>query len=193
MKQASVVATVILAVAVLLAAYAIGRLIRQARLDEPPAPPQQVAESNDANEAEAVMIIRLVNRTRQELTPEERARIKEERAERLAQTNNLTDEEKQKLRDDIRQKLRARGGTAGQIPQLAPEELEALARRWPEMSEEEREQAKAAFRARMQAQRSAGLRQPATMQGERPPAPNAPAKEAGAETPTAEPNAAGPN
>jgi hypothetical protein len=178
MKQASVVATVILAAAVLLAAYAIGRLIKQARLGEPSAPQEQVAEANDVNEAD---VMTRVGRSRGEPTPEERARLKEERAAALAQRDNLTDEEKEKLREEMRQKLRTRRGEPGQVPQLSHEEFEALAKRWPEMSEEEREQAKAAFRARMRGGRRPGLRRPA------------PAREPNAETPTAEPNAAGPD
>ena len=83
--------------------------------------------------------------------------------------------------EEMRQKLRARRGEPGQVPQLSHEEFEGLAKRWPEMSEEEREQAKAAFRARMRGARRPGLRQPAA------------ASEPNAETPTAEPNAAGPD
>lgn len=177
MKQSSVIATVILAAAVLLAAYAIGRLIRQARLDEPP--PQAVAEPNDANEAEAVMMSRRINRTRREMTAEEKARIKQERAEALAQRDDLTDEEKQKLRDDLRETLRVRGGAPGQVPQLSPEQLKSLSKQWPQMTEAEREQAKAAFRARMRSGRGSGSTQPA---------PNTPATEAAAQTPAAEPN-----
>jgi hypothetical protein len=183
MKQASVVATIILAVAVLLAAYAIGRLIRQARLDAPQPSHQQVAEPNDVDQPNAMISGRRINRPRKELTPEEKARNKQERADKLAQNSNLTDEEKAKRRDEMRQKLRPRRAEPGQVPQMSPEELEALAERWPQMSEEEKEQAKAAFRARMRGQGRQRPRRSETAAS----SPDAPAAEAKA----AEPNAVG--
>lgn len=183
MKQASVVATVILAAAVLLAAYAIGRLIRQTRLDAPAPSRQQVAEPNDVDQPNAMTSGRRINRPRKELTPEEKARNKQEREEKLAQRSNLTDEEKAQLRDEMRQKLRTRRAEPGQVPQMSPEELEALAERWPQMSEAEREQAAAAFRARMRGQGRRGPRRPETAAS----SPDAPAAEAKA----AEPNVAG--
>ena len=181
MKQASVVATVILAAAVLLAAYAIGRLIRQSRLDAPQPSNQQVAEPNDVGQPNAMTSGRRINRPRKELTPEEKARNKQERAEELAQRSNLTDEEKAKLRDEMRQKLRTRRAEPGQVPQMSPEELEALAERWPQMSEAEKEKAKAAFRARMQGQGRRGPRRSET----------APSNPPAAEGQAAEPNAVG--
>ncbi len=181
MKQASIVATVILAAAVLLAAYAIGRLIRQTRLDAPQPSHQQVAEPNDADQTNAMTPGRRSRRPRKELTPEEKAKNKQERADKLAERSNLTDEEKAQLRAEMRQKLRNKRAEPGQVPQMSPDQLEALAERWPQMSEAEKEQAKAAFRARMRGQ---GRRGPGRSEA----APNnPPATEAQA----AEPNAVG--
>jgi hypothetical protein len=182
MKQASLVATVILGVAVLLAAYAIGRLIRQARLEKTAPVPQEVTAPNDVNQADAVKMSRRINQTRPELTPEEKARIKQERAEKLEQMSNLTEAEEAQLRDEMRRELRARGAGPGRVPQLSPEDLAELRRRWPTMTDEER----AAFRAKMRGNRprAAASR----------PAPNeATAEQTAATASTGEPNAAGPN
>jgi len=146
MKQANVVASVILAAAVLLAAYAIGRLIRQARISTPEPQQQVVAEPNDANDRDAMVASQRINRRRKELTPEEKAALKAERAATLEQTKNLTEEDKLRLRDELRQQLRSKQGERGGVPRLSPEELASISRRWPSMTEEE----KAAFRARMQ-------------------------------------------
>lgn len=154
MKRASVVASVILAGAVLLAAYAIGRLIRQARLDVPETPAQRVVEPNDFNTPEAMTANRRINQKRKDPTPEELAREKQARAKKLAEMSNLTEEEKQQVRDEIRLGLRSKRREPGQVPQLSPEDLAEVKQRWPEMSEEE----KAAFRARIRGPRSARTR-----------------------------------
>lgn len=183
MKQASVVATVILAAAVLLGAYAIGRLIRQARLGEATPTSREVVAPNDVNQADAVMMSRRINQTRPELTQEDKARIKQERAEKLEQMNNLTDEEKAKLRDETRRELRVRDAGPGRVPQLSPEDLEELRQRWPTMSDEER----AAFRAKMRGRRPRAARVSGS-------APNETAADQTApEAQTVEPNAARPN
>jgi len=145
MKHLNVIASVILAAAVLLAAYAIGRLVRQARIVAPEPQPQLVAEPDEPNDQEAVIASRRIAQGRKEPTPEERAKIKEARAEKLAQMSNLTDEEKLQLRDEWREQLRSRRGEPGRVPRLSPEELEQISQRWHEMSDEEKQ----AFRARM--------------------------------------------
>ena len=145
MKHLNVVASVILAVAVLLAAYAIGRLIRQSRMEtvEPEAP--LVASPNDVSEPEAVNPGPAVSRRAQGPTQEERAKIKADRAKKLAEMDKLTDEEKLQLRDEWREQLRSRRGEPGRVPSLSPEELQQISQRWHEMSDEEKQ----AFRARM--------------------------------------------
>jgi len=176
MKRASVVASVILAGAVLLAAYAIGQLIRQARLDVPERPAERVVEPNDFNMPEAMTANRRIYQKRQDPTLEELARQKQERVEKIAAMKNLTEEEKQQLHEEIRRALRSKRREPGRIPQLSPEELKELSRRWPEMSEEEKEQEKAALRARLRGPRSARARasRPARSESSTPSEANAP-------------------
>ena len=169
MKRASVVATVILAVAVLLAAYAIGRLIRESRLDIPETVAQPVVEPNDFNVPEAMTAGRRINEKREEPTADELARRKQERAAKLAEMNNLTDEEEQQFRDEMRRSLSSKRREPGRIPQLSPEELKELSRRWPEMSEEE----KATVLGRRRGPR-VGAAQPVTSESSPPSDPNAP-------------------
>jgi len=141
MKQVSVVSTVILAVAVLVAAYAVGLLVRQARMDTPET--EQIAsEPNDVNTPDAVAASRRIGQRREAPTAEEKAKAKEGRAEKLAEVSELTDEERQQRRDAMREQFRTRRkGGPGQIPRLSPEELAKV----KNMSEEELR----AFRAKM--------------------------------------------
>ena len=189
MKQANIVASVILAAAVLLAAYAIGRLIRQARISRPEPQPQVVAEPNDANDRDAVTAGRRINRRRKELTPEEKAALQAERAAKLEQAKNRTEEDKLKLRDEMRQQLRTKRRERGGVPRLSPEELASISRRWPTMTEEE----KAAFRARMQGHEPVTLRRPDTTMSESPPSQNNATDPPAADAKTSEPNEADDN
>ncbi|MHC4521172.1 MAG: hypothetical protein ACYTAS_21465, partial [Planctomycetota bacterium] len=144
MKQANIVSTVILVAAVLVAAYAVGLLIRQARMETPELE-QVAAEPNDPNAPEAVGASRRIGQRRQPPTEEERAKAQEERAEKLAEVSDLTDEEKQQRLAAMRQQFRSGRGGEGQVTRLSPEELAKV----KDMTEEERR----AFRARMQARR----------------------------------------
>ena len=141
MKQVNVISTVILAAAVLVAAYAIGLLVRQAQMDAPGAKPVAV-EPNDANVPDAVAASRMGQRTAP-ATPEDKAQAKEEPAGKVAEANEPTAEEESERQDDLREQARTGRGGPGQIPRLSPEELAKV----KEMSEEERR----AFRAKLTA------------------------------------------
>ena len=182
MKQASVVASVILVAAVLLAAYAIGRLIRQARLDIPETPAQRVVEPNDFDDPNIANASRQADSKRKEPTPEERAKIKQERLEKLAEKSTMTEEEKEQYRNEMRLQLLARGKDRepGQVPRLSPEELAEVSERWPAMSDEE----KAAFRARIRGRQ----RVPRPVTDQNPPSPNQTADPSASETKASEPN-----
>jgi hypothetical protein len=148
MKQVNIISTVILAVAVLVAAYAIGLLVRQSRMDAP-GPKPVAAEPNDANAPDAVAASRRIGQRPEQATPEEKAQAKEERAKKVADANGLTEEERLEQRDALRERLRTgRGGGPGQIPRLSPEELAKV----KNMSEEERR----AFRAKLRPRREVG-------------------------------------
>ena len=176
MKQANVFSTIILVAAVLVAAYAVGLLIRQARM-ETPALEQVAGEPNDPNGPEAVGAGRRIGQRREPPTEEERAKAQEERAEKLAEVSDLTDEEKQQRLEAMREQFRSGRSSQGGVTRLSPDEQAKL----KDMTEEEQR----AFRARLQARRRA-----------RPSQPPVPA-EAGtspAETPASDPNSvAGPS
>jgi len=182
MKQASIVASVILAVAVLLAAYAIGRLVRQARLDVPEAPAQRVVEPNDFNDQNIANASRQARPKRQEPTLEERAKAKAERLEKLAQRSDMTEEEKAQYRDEMRQRLvsKRKDREPGQIPRLSPEELAG----WSEMSDEE----KAALRAKIQRRLRGRQRVPRTVTDQNQSSPSGTADQPDRGTKTSDPN-----
>jgi membrane-associated HD superfamily phosphohydrolase len=182
MKQANVIASVLLAAAVLLAAYAIGRLVKQARLDVPETPAQRVVEPNDFNDQNIANASRRARPKRQEPTLEERAKAKEERREQLAQRSDMTEEEKEQYRDQMRQRLlsKRKNREPGQIPRLSPEELAG----WSDMSDEE----KAALRAKIQGRLRRRQRAPRTVTDPNQSSPGGTADQPDGGTKTSDPN-----
>jgi len=147
MKHFNVIASVILAAAVLLAAYAIGRLIRQSRMDRPAPQTTPVASPNDVHELQAVRPGPRGKPAPARATQEERAQLKEQRAAELAEMQKLTDEQKMQKRDQWREQLRSKRGSPKRVPHLSPQEFAEIKQRLSEMSEEEQR----AFLARMRA------------------------------------------
>ncbi len=139
MKHINVIASIILAAAVLLAAYAIGRLIRQSRMDKPAPETVPVASPNDVRELEAVRPGPPVSPADEQTKQEERAQLKEQRAAKLAEMEKLTDEEKKQKRDQWREQLRSKRGGPTHVPHLSPEEMEQIKNQLAGMSEEERQ------------------------------------------------------
>ncbi len=140
MKQGNVVVTVILVAAVLLAACGLGLLIRQARTgSSPPPQTQTVAEPNVAAPVETPTSNRRFAQRRGEPTPEQLAAAKQQRAEELAEVAGLTEEERQQRLDALRAQLRRQDREPTRVPHLSPEELEEISRKWPQMTEEERQ------------------------------------------------------
>ena len=129
MKQASIVTSIILAVAVLVAAYAIGRLIRQARMEVPETATEQAVEPNSLSTQEQINASRRMNRKSKEPTAEDRAKAKQQRLEELEARSDLTEEQKAERREQIRQALSsAKPKEPGRIPRLSPEELADLSK-----------------------------------------------------------------
>lgn len=141
MKQGNVVVTVILVAAVLLAACGLGLLIRQARMGSSPPPPQTptVVEPDAPAPAETPTSSRRFAQRRSEPTPEQLAAAKQQRADELAEVAGLTEEERQQRRDALRAQLRRQDREPTRVPHLSPEELEEISRKWPQMTEEERQ------------------------------------------------------
>lgn len=184
MKQASIVTFIILAVAVLVAAYAVGRLIRQARLEVPEASPKQVVEPNDLNKLDQINASRRISRKSKELTAEDRAKIKERRLAELEARSDLTDEQKAQRREEIAQALSTKPKEPGQIPHLSPEELADLKKRLQGMSAEER----AAFLADIKGKAVARPNVPAGTTAENPAGAKPSADGAPSESPASDPN-----
>ena len=173
MKQASVVASVILAAAILVTAYAIGLLIKQARLDVPETSAQRVVDPNDFIGPNAVNAHRQARPKVAKPTLEERAKTKEERLEQLAQRSDMTEEEKQQAREELRRQMLAKrkDRAPGRVPRLSPDQLAEVRERWPNMSDEEKE----AFRKEVQgrpgrqrtsARRTADANEPASTEAQ---------------------------
>ncbi len=168
MQQRNVIVSVVLIAGVLLGAYGLGLLIRQARTGSGTPAPQVTAEPNDATPTEPPVPNPRIGRAKPKPTAEQLAAAKQERAEDLAEAENLTEAERQERRDALRAQLRTGTRTPGRVPHLSPEEFEKVRERWSQMSEEE----KAAYRA--------------AIRGLRPVAPNERIVPTG---PTPEPNA----
>ena len=105
MKLSNTVVSVIVIVAVLVSAYALGLLIRRARTGATRV--QAPAEVNQVSRQTAVASHR-PGEERTKDTPEERAKIKDRKAQALEKMNALTPEEKQEFREEIRKKVGGR-------------------------------------------------------------------------------------
>jgi len=115
MKASNAVVSVIVIAAVLVAAYALGLLIRQARTGSSHVSP--VREVNDT-----VVAPRTGPRAASTKdSPEERTRLKEEKAKAIEKMNSSTEEQKEKFRSQVRKQVG--GGRSGQgLPNVSPEQ-----------------------------------------------------------------------
>lgn len=129
MKHLNIVVFVIAAAAVLVAAYAVGLLVRQVRLSHTEPSSQQLAEPNATARRDAVAESRRINRPNTQTGMEERAKLKEERAKELAKMQNMTAEEEQQFRDGIRRQFSAGADRQRQALSPSPERLAEIARR----------------------------------------------------------------
>lgn len=112
MKSSNTVVTVIVVAAVLLAAYAVGLLIHQARQGD--SQPQAAAEANEALVREGTAkLSHGPEAGRAKDTPQERAKLKDQRAQALENMDSATDEQKQQFRQQVRERFADRRGTKG--------------------------------------------------------------------------------
>jgi len=143
MKQMNVVVSIVLVAAVLIAAYAVGLLVKQSRTAEPNAPQeQQVAEPNETSQAEPPDTENLPKTriSQSKLSEEERAKIKAERAARLADANDMTEEEKAQRKDEIRDRLLRRSDTSGlPIKEMTAADKAWVREHWSELTPEQRD------------------------------------------------------
>lgn len=102
MKSSNTVVTIVVVGAVLVAAYALGLLIRQARVSDTPSSTVSPAEVNEARLREAAYE---PGTGRPKQTQEARAKIKEQRAQILEKMETATDEEKARVREQVREQV----------------------------------------------------------------------------------------
>ncbi len=142
MKQMNILVSVILVAAVLIAAYAVGLLVKQSRTPEPQAQSQeqQVSEPNetpDGNQPIAPNVPK-TRPGRAELSQEERAKIKQERLAKLADANNMTEEDKAQRQDEIRERLLRKSKDLPNMETLTAEEKAWVRENWAGLSADQR-------------------------------------------------------
>jgi hypothetical protein len=101
MKSSNTIVTIVVIAAVLVAAYAVGMLIHQARTGNSPSG----TEANDVR-SETAMPHGPGGRTQD--SPEARAKLKEKRAEALEKLESATEEQKTQFREEVRRRFDAR-------------------------------------------------------------------------------------
>jgi len=108
MKVSNTVVTVIMVAAVLVFAYGVGLLIRQARTGDRPVP-----AVTDAGKTQRTG----PGTPRANDTPEARAQVKKARAQALEKMSSMTEEEKEKFRNQVRRMSGSRADSAVRQPQ----------------------------------------------------------------------------
>ncbi len=153
MKQMSTVTTVIIAAAVLVAAYAIGLLVREIRMGHAPT-------------GEDVAVLEHGVDPHRPGTGEPRSvkapnpsETREERAKALKKMSNLTEEEKQRFRDQVRESVSPSGEERNRSPMM--KQREEMMQKLQTMSPEERK----AFEAGMQRRLEEAPAQPLAQAG----------------------------
>jgi hypothetical protein len=126
MKLSNTVVSALVIVAVLVAAYALGLLIRQARMGGA-RPARQVADANGAGAMAAprpAMSPQGPGASQIKDTPEARAQAKENKAKVLKKMDSLTQAETEQYRNQVRKQVGGRRGGKGSQG-LTPEERQA--------------------------------------------------------------------
>lgn len=138
MKFSNKAVSLVVIAAVLLAAGGVGLLIRQARTGNSRAGAQPVAGGEDTSSPPPLPLQGLDRRGTAD-TPEDRAKLKEQRAQILKKLESLTEEEKEQFRARVSARYSSRPAGRRGFQNLSPEQREEMARRWQDMSEQERE------------------------------------------------------
>ena len=152
-KSGTTVVFVLVCIGVLVAAFAIGICIRNIRLGNesvtttaPEKSPSQLARERE--QARRMPGTEGMRRN-SELSPEQRAELVEQRGQMRERFENMTDEEREAFRAQMRERFSGRRRDAGPQLQLSDEErakmreeIDALRENWDQMSEAEREEAR---------------------------------------------------
>jgi len=108
MKSPNAIATVILIVAALVAAYAIGLLIRQARVGDSSSLAPGAAEVNETRIRESTAALDHAPGTGQSQDSQQaREKLKQKRAEDVEKMQSATEEQKEQFREKIRDRFSA--------------------------------------------------------------------------------------
>jgi membrane protein involved in colicin uptake len=147
MKYLNAIVSLIIAAAVLVAAYAIGLLIRHARTAGTQAVAQMPAGPNDGNVANATAAGQKTGPPVAERTDDKTgADLERRRAEELERMKNLAEEKKQQFRDRLRQRMS--GPARERLARLSPEERREMEENLRTMSPDERRAFEARLRGR---------------------------------------------
>lgn len=153
-KSGTTIIFVLVCVGVLVAAFAIGICIRKIRLGAENESIATVPEKSPielAREREQARRMPGIEGTGRdsELSPEQRAELVEQRAGMRERFENMTDEEREAFRAQMRERFGGRRPDMGPQLQLSDEErakmreeIDELRAKWEGMSEEEREEAR---------------------------------------------------
>lgn len=152
MKHSQIIILAAVAAAVLLTALGVGFYIREARQKS------KANESGAGDEAGGSLIPARVSRERfSNLSEEERAKIVEGRKKIVERQESMSEEEKEKFREQVRERFKLpRRGEGERLPALADEERAKLRERWANMSEREKEE----FRNKMREEFGAVRQEP---------------------------------
>jgi|GEM_PF-1165155 len=153
MKQYSAIISVVAAVVVLAAAWGIGRYIREVRLQHAEDVNSPKTTQPGTKPSPERPIPGPGPGRKQELSEQEKARLKEQRGKMIEKADNLSEQEKEKFRAQVREKFSPSQPPDRQgFPQMSPEEMaklkeqfEKMKEKWESMSEQEKE----AFKAKM--------------------------------------------
>jgi hypothetical protein len=146
MKQISTVTSVIVAVVVLLAALGVGLCVREIRF-------KRAGVAPGGGEVQSPIHGPGGRDRKRAPSPEERAELVKERAAMLERSENMSEEEKEKFRTNVRERFSGGRRREGGLQRLSEEdrtkmreEMEKLRANWDKMSEEERQEATAKIR-----------------------------------------------
>ena len=153
-KSGTTIVFVLVCVGVLVAAFAIGICIKKVRfgtgnksvVTAPEKSPVELVRERE--QARRMPGIEGTNRA-DDLSPEQRAELVEQRAGMRQQFENMTDEEREQFRANMRERFGGRRRDTGPQLELSEEdrakmreEFDALRAKWDQMSEAEREEAR---------------------------------------------------
>jgi len=159
MKHSQIIILAAVAAAVLLTVLGIGFYIREAMQKS------KANESRAGDESGGGSLIPTgVGREKlRNLSEEERAKVVEERKKIADGRANMSEEEKEKFRQQLRERFNARRrGERERLPAFSEEEGAKLRERWANMSEQEREE----YRSKMRKEYGAVRREPNAVQQE---------------------------